>query len=83
MEIKDLLLGTENSLPTLEGNLSSSTANPAMPVVTASASSWWKFGASTVIGLLGMLFLSMGKKQKNVDQMILGAVLTLASFFMF
>jgi len=83
VDIKDLLLQNENSLPTLQGNLSTSTAQVSLPTVTASASSYWKFGASLVIGLLGMVFLGMGKKQNDVQKMLIGAALTLGSFFLF
>ena len=94
MDIKDLLLPNENSLPTLDRDTGlASTSTPAgtaisatsgtLPTLTASSSTYWKFGASGVMGLLGMYYLSAGKKQSDVGKMMLGAGLTLASFFLF
>lgn len=84
MDVKDVLLGTENSLPTLDQNLSTSTAaTPALPTITADASTYWKFGASSIMGLAGMLYLGYGKKNNDVQKMVIGAVLTLASVLFF
>ena len=84
MEIKDLILQDENSLPTLQQNLSTTTTTvPSIPTVTASATTYWKFGAGTVMGLAGSFYLIWGKKENDVGKMILGAVLTLASIFFF
>ena len=52
---------------------------PSLPTITADASTYWKFGASTIIGTAGMLYLGYGKKNNDVQKMIIGAVLTLAS----
>ena len=80
MDVKDVLLGNENSLPTLDQNLSSGTVSvSSLPTITADASTYWKFGASTVIGTVGMLLLGYGKKNNDVRKMVIGAVLTLAS----
>ena len=83
MELKDLLTGSEKSLPTLDQNLSTSTATRELPTITATPESYIKFGASAVCGVAGMLYLGIGKKQNDVQKMIIGAVLTLASFFIF
>jgi hypothetical protein len=83
MELKDLLVGSEKSLPTLDQNLSTSTATRELPTITATPASYIKFGASAVAGLLGMYYLASGKKQNDVQKMVIGAALTLASFFIF
>ena len=84
MDVKDILLNTEGSLPTLDQNLSTSTAlSPSLPTITADASTYWKFGASTIIGVAGMMFLGYGKKNNDVQKMVIGAVLTLASVLFF
>ena len=84
MDVKDILLQTENSLPTLAQNLSSGTLSvPSLPTITADASTYWKFGASTVIGTAGMLLLGYGKKNNDVRKMIIGAALTFASILFF
>lgn len=85
MEIKDILMGSEDALPTLQQNLSTATVStqPSLPTVTASPTGYLKFGASTVMGLAGMLFLGYGKKNGDVQKMIIGAVLTVASMFVF
>ena len=99
MDIKDLLLPNENSLPAIDGNGVQSTSTSTslgfgggttfsmtggrLPTVTAGASTYWKFGVSAVVGLLGMYYLSAGKKQADFGKMVLGAGLTLASFFLF
>ena len=84
MDIQDILLRNENSLPTLQDmSTSPVTEQGQLPTFTASAKGYWKFGISSVVGLLGMFYLSAGKKQNDVGKMILGAGLTLASFFLF
>lgn len=54
-----------------------------LPTVSATSSTVWKFGVSSVVGLLGMFYLAAGKKQGDFGKMVLGAGLTLASFFLF
>jgi hypothetical protein len=90
MDLKSVLLQSEDSLPTLQQNLSISTAAPApgvtgqeLPTVTATPAGYLKFGASTVMGLAGMLFLGYGKKNNDVQKMLLGAALTIGSMFVF
>ena len=94
MDIKDFLLQNENTLPTLTDTRGSpSTAAPVMngitmengslPTISTSSGTLWKFGVSSVVGLLGMYYLAAGKKQMDVGKMLLGAGLTLASFFLF
>lgn len=98
MDIKDFLLQNENSLPTLRDTLGSPTTSPLnapaaqegitmqpgqLPTVTTSSGTLWKFGASSIVGLLGMYYLAAGKKQMDVTKMLIGAGLTLASFFLF
>lgn len=82
MEVKDILLNSENSLPTLEQNLSTSTsATPALPVITAQPATYFRFGGSLLVGSVGFVLLAYGKKMNDVQKMIYGAVLTIASFF--
>jgi hypothetical protein len=84
MDLKAILLQTEGALPTLEQNLSTGTlAAPSLPTITADASTYWKMGGSTVMGLAGMFYLGYGKKNNDVQKMIIGAVLTLGSIFVF
>jgi hypothetical protein len=84
MDIKDILLQNENSLPTLEQNLSTSTEQGALPTITPTSNSTiWKFGLSAIVGVLGMYYLAAGKKQNDFGKMLIGAGLTLASFFLF
>jgi hypothetical protein len=90
MDFKDVLLQNENALPTLQdmGSTSTVAGLPAagageFPTFSMSPSTYWKFGVSSIVGLLGMYYLAAGKKQKDVGKMVLGAGLTLASFFLF
>jgi hypothetical protein len=100
MDIKDILLQNENSLPTITDTAGgspsttsvsgqattqtdASTGTGSLPTFSASASSYWKFGASGVVGLLGAYYLASGKKANDFNKMVIGAVLTLASFFLF
>ncbi|MDD5302123.1 MAG: hypothetical protein PHS14_03355 [Elusimicrobia bacterium] len=87
MDLKAVLSNSEDALPTLEQNLSTGTAVTAgtssLPTITADASTYWKMGGSTVMGLAGMVYLGYGKKNGDVPKMIIGAVLTLGSLFMF
>jgi hypothetical protein len=93
MDMKDLLLQNENSLPAIDTNGTQSTApltgtglsmaDGKLPTVTASPLTYAKFGVSALAGLLGMYYLGAGKKQADLGKMILGAGLTLASFFLF
>jgi hypothetical protein len=84
MDLKDVLLGDEKSLPTLEQNLSTTTApSSSLPTVTATPATYVKFGGSVALGIVGALLLAYGKKNNDVQKMILGAVMTLASFLLF
>ncbi|MDE2142185.1 MAG: hypothetical protein KGJ84_07230 [Elusimicrobia bacterium] len=84
MDIKDILMQNENSLPTLAQNLSTTTTQGGLPTITPSSRfTVLKFGASGIMGLLGMYYLAAGKKQNDVNKMLIGAGLTLASFFIF
>ena len=98
MDVKDFLLQNENSLPTLTDTLGSPTTSPVnapgtppgitmqpgqLPTISTSSGTLWKFGVSSIVGLLGMYYLAAGKKQMDVGKMLLGAGLTLASFFLF
>ena len=88
MDLKSVLTGSEDALPTLEQNLSTATvtgtaAESSLPTITADASTYWKIGGSTVMGLAGMLYLGYGKKHNDVKKMIIGVALTLGSFFIF
>ncbi|MEK7234603.1 MAG: hypothetical protein AAB268_12365 [Elusimicrobiota bacterium] len=84
MDIKSLILQSEDSLPTLAQHLSTATAaTPSLPTITADASTYWKFGGSAVMGLAGMLYLGYGKKNGDVSKLIIGAALTLGSLFLF
>ena len=84
MDVKDLLQQSENALPTLEQSLSTATVSvPSLPTITADASTYWKMGGSTVMGIAGMLFLGYGKKNNDVRKMVIGAVLTLGSILFF
>jgi hypothetical protein len=84
MDLKAVLLQTEGALPTLEQNLSTGTlAAPSLPTITADASTYWKMGGSTVMGLAGMVYLGYGKKNNDVRKMVIGAALTLGSIFVF
>ena len=84
MDFKDILLQNENALPTISDTMGGPSANTgALPTVTASSMTYWKFGVSGVVGLLGMYYLAAGKKQSDFGKMMLGAGLTLASFFLF
>jgi cobalamin biosynthesis protein CbiD len=50
---------------------------------TSSPSFWIKGGLSTILGAAGFVLLVYGKKTEDVQKMIWGAVLTIASFFVF
>ena len=43
----------------------------------------WPMGASTVMGLAGFVLLGYGKKNADVQKIVLGVLLTLGSFFIF
>ena len=83
MDLRSAIFQSEDALPTLEQNLSTTTAASAFPAITADASTYWKFGGSAVMGLAGMLYLGYGKKNGDVRQMFIGAALTLGSMFVF
>lgn len=84
MDLKSVLLQSEDALPTLEQNLSTGAAvSPSLPTITADASTYWKMGASTVMGLAGFVLLGYGKKNADVQKIVLGVLLTLGSFFIF
>ena len=82
MDIKDILLQNENSLPTLD-SMSTSTVQAQIPTITATPATYAKFAASGIMGLLGAYYLYAGKRQNDVQKMITGAVLTVASMLCF
>jgi hypothetical protein len=75
----------ESALPTMERNLSTGTAQTAAPLpsITVTHSGVFKFGVSSIAGLLGMYYLASGKKNNDVQKMLIGAALTLGSMFMY
>ena len=86
MDLKSVLSSGEDSLPTLQGNLalSTSTAAPGLlPQMKTDPLAYWKFGASGIMGLLGMVYLAQGKKNADFGKMALGAALTVGSMFLF
>ncbi len=88
MDLKSVLMNSEDALPTLEQNLSTATVTTAssastLPTISADASTYWKIGGSTVMGIAGMLYIGYGKKNADVQKIIIGVLLTLGSFFMF
>lgn len=86
-DLKGLLLQSEDALPTLEQNLATSTASSTgattLPTITADASTYGKFAGSLLMGVAGMLFLGYGKKTNDVQKMLIGAALTIASALLF
>lgn len=84
MDIKDIVAGGEGALPTLEQNLSTSTAaSGQMPTITADPATLGKMAGGTVVGLAGMLLLGYGRKNNDVRKMLIGAALTFASVLLF
>jgi hypothetical protein len=85
MDIKDLLIPSDATMS--NGSEATSTAPttgaPGLPTVTADASTYWKTGGSIVVGMAGMFYLSVGKKTNDVQKMVIGVVLTVASFLLF
>lgn len=85
MDIKDLVMGGESSLPNAQDATSTTTATaaPGLPTLTADASTYWKTGGSFILGLAGMFFLYWGRKSNDYQRMVIGALLTIASIFIF
>ena len=81
MDINDILLQNDNVLPTLEQGASTASAKGDVPSLPVSSSTLWKFGVSSAVGLIGTYYLWAGMKQKDIGKIIIGTVLTLASFF--
>ena len=82
MDIKDLLTNSEKALPTLDQTTSTGTT-VSLPTLTATPETYVKTGASVILGVVGACYLMYGKKMGDVQKMIIGAALTLASFFIF
>lgn len=84
MDAKSLLLQSEDVLPTLEQGMSTAAvAAPALPTITADRSAYIKMAGGAAMGLAGMLYLRYGKKNGDVQQMVIGAVLILGSVLLF
>ena len=73
----------ESALPTLDRNLSTGTATTAAPLpsVSVTKSGLTKFGVSSLVGVLGMYYLARGKKESDLQKMLIGAALTIGSMF--
>lgn len=82
MDIKDILTNSDKVLPTLDQATSTGTT-VSLPTLTATPQTYMKTGASVVCGVAGTCYLMYGKKMGDVGKMIIGAALTLASFFFF
>lgn len=54
-----------------------------LPRVSVTNGAILKFGASAVLSVLGMYYLATGKKEGDVEKMLLGAALSIAAFFFF
>jgi hypothetical protein len=81
MDARDILGGGEGALPTLSsGTL---TAVPGSGSFQPSGAGAAKFIASGVAGVLGMYFLAVGKREADVQKMVLGAAFSLGSLFLF
>ncbi|MBI2789264.1 MAG: hypothetical protein HYX59_11330 [Elusimicrobia bacterium] len=84
MDIKSILAPGEDSLPTLEQNLSTGTvAGPSLPTITADPMTYAKLGGSTVMGLAGMFYLGYGRRHNDARKMVIGAALTIGSILFF
>ena len=65
-------------------NMPLNSATPTdTATLTATPQTYMKTGASVVCGVAGTCYLMYGKKMGDVGKMIIGAALTLASFFFF
>ena len=84
MDIKGLL-NSEDALPTLQRNLSTTTASISAKGLAEASNpmNYVKFGASGIMGLLGMVYLAQGKKENDLGKMLLGGGLTIGSLFIF
>ena len=77
-----MLESAETALPTMSTTtFGVGAAGSALPGV--SSGSLVKLIASSIVGLLGMYYLAQGKKNNDVEKMVIGAVLTLGSMFFF
>ena len=84
MDLKSVLSGSEDALPTLSQSLSTGTLAPSsLPTITADPATYLKLGGSTIMGIAGMMYLGYGKKHNDVQKMVIGAVLTLGSILFF
>lgn len=63
--------------------LSSAAISGQLPSVSVGGKDVFKFILSTVLGVAGMFLLAYGKKMNDVEKMIMGGVLTIASLFFF
>ncbi len=55
----------------------------ALGMPAPDASTYWKTGASFAVGLAGMFYLGVGRRQNDVQKIVIGLALTLASFLLF
>lgn len=66
-----------------EDIISSAAASGNLSGVHITAGMAWKTLGSFVFGIAGMAYLAQGRKQNDVEKMLFGAGLTLASFLLF
>ena len=81
MDLKDILMNSENALPTL--STSAVSAQPSLPTMKVTAGGMTKFAVSGIAGILGMYYLASGKRENDVQKMLIGAALTIGSMFIF
>ena len=82
MNFGDILGQGEGGLPTVSTG-TGVAAHAPMPSIPVTQGGLFKFGVSGILGLLGMYYLATGKREADVNKMLIGGALTVASFFLF
>lgn len=82
MDVRDIMSAGDGALPKLSTGTMTAEGNGTLSV-PITQSGFIKFGVSGILSLLGMYYLAIGKKESDVQKMLLGAGLSLVALFMF
>jgi hypothetical protein len=82
VNLGDILGQGESGLPTIS-TTTGAAVQPPMPSIPVTHAGIFKFGVSGIMGLLGAYYLATGKRESDVQKMLIGGALTLAAMFFF
>lgn len=82
MDVQGILSAGDSALPQLSTGTMTAQNNGSFSV-PITQSGLVKFGVSGILSVLGMYYLAVGKKESDLQKMLLGAAISLVALFLF